>query len=415
MLIPEKRIADFEKLGFGLFIHWGVYSQVGKGEWYFYHEDNLTFPEYMKLKDTFTAEDFDAERIARAAKEAGCKYITLTTRHHEGFSLYDTCGLNDFDAPHSPAKRDLIKEFVDACRKYDLIPFFYHTTLDWYREDYKNNFDEYLEYLRKSVEILCTNYGKIGGLWFDGNWDKPDADWKLDELYGTIRKHQPDAMIINNTGLSARGELGHPEIDAVTYEQGRPEPLDRSKMSKYITGEMCYTMNDHWAVGYNDLDYKSTRELIECLCDCRKVGANFLLNIGPSAQGGIISIQEEFLKIMGRWTKVYGEAIYDGKPYSICDDSKDFILKSDKDEKVLYLFAYDLGRLGSENVVLNGGGGGKDRQYKLLDGAVVKELKWMDNDEVLEFKQNGNNLEVACTGFPYGCNYCVRVAKVLLS
>ena len=109
MLIPEKRIADFEKLGFGLFIHWGLYSQVGKGEWYFYHEEDLPFSEYMKLKDTFTAETFDADFIAKTAKEAGCKYITLTTRHHEGFSLYDTMGINDFDAPHSPAKRDLVR------------------------------------------------------------------------------------------------------------------------------------------------------------------------------------------------------------------------------------------------------------------------------------------------------------------
>ena len=103
MLIPEKRIADFEKMGFGLFVHWGLYSQIGKGEWFYFHND-IEIDEYQKLADTFTAEDFDAEKLALTAKMAGCKYITLTTRHHEGFSLYDTCGLNEFDAPHSPAK-----------------------------------------------------------------------------------------------------------------------------------------------------------------------------------------------------------------------------------------------------------------------------------------------------------------------
>ena len=250
MLVPEKRIADFEKLGFGMFVHWGLYSQLGEGEWvYDFHKDNYPMSEYCKLQDTFTAEDFDAEEMVLAAKRAGCKYITLTTRHHEGFSLYDTCGLNTYDAPHSPAGRDLIKEFVDACNKHGIIPFFYHTTLDWYNEDFNNDFDTYLEYLRKSVEILCTNYGKIGGLWFDGNWSKLDADWKEGELYATIRKHQPEAMIINNTGLDARGEAGHPEIDSVTFEQGRPTPMDRTNMSKYVAAEMCYTLNVLWGCG----------------------------------------------------------------------------------------------------------------------------------------------------------------------
>ena len=207
--VAPKYIADFEQLGFGMFVHWGLYSQLGRGEW-IYHIGKLDANEYKKLKDSFTAEDFNAEDLVLTAKRAGCKYITLTTRHHEGFSLYDTCGLNDYDAVHSPAGRDLIREYVDACNKHGIVPFFYHTTLDWYNPDFENNFDAYLEYLRQSVEILCTNYGKIGGLWFDGNWSKPGADWKEDALYATIRKHQPEAIIVNNTFLSARGEPGNP-------------------------------------------------------------------------------------------------------------------------------------------------------------------------------------------------------------
>ena len=220
MAIPvaKQYIKDFEKLGMGMFVHWGLYSQIGEGEW-IYDQDHLDFNEYTKLAQTFTAEDFDADELVLTAKEAGCKYIVLTTRHHEGFSLFDTCGLSDYDVMHTPCGRDLIKEYVDACRRHDIVPFFYHTTLDWYNPDFENDFDKYLDYLNKSVEILCKNYGKIGGLWFDGNWSKPDSDWKEDELYGTIRKYQPDAMIINNTGLSARGEPGHIEIDAVTLRQ----------------------------------------------------------------------------------------------------------------------------------------------------------------------------------------------------
>ena len=291
---PAKYISDFEKLGFGMFVHWGLYSQLGRGEWVFL-EEKFSMEEYKKLSQTFTAEDFDADELVLTAKNAGCKYVVLTTRHHDGFSLYDTCGLSEFDAVHTPCGRDLIKEFVDSCRKHDIVPFFYHTTLDWYNPDYKNNFDKYLEYLNKSIEILCTNYGKIGGFWFDGNWDKPEADWKEAELYGLIRKYQPEAMIINNTGLNHRGEAGACEIDSVTYERGRPEPMDREGMPKYLAAEMCETINDHWGIGEFDINYKSPANLIESLCLSRKVGANLLLNIGPTAQGGVDPYQREFL------------------------------------------------------------------------------------------------------------------------
>lgn len=189
----------------------------------------------------------------------------------------------------------MIKEFVDACNKRDIIPFFYHTTIDRYNSNYNNDFNKYLEYLRQSVEILCKNYGKIGGFWFDGNWSKPRADWKETELYQTIRKYQPKAIIVNNTGLSARGCIGNPEIDSVTFEQGTPEPMNREGMSKYLAVEMCQTINNHWGIGALDIDYKSPRELLETLFECRKVGANYLLNIGPTAQGGVDYYQEALI------------------------------------------------------------------------------------------------------------------------
>lgn len=405
MLKPEPRIERFEKMGFGMFVHWGLYSQLGKGEW-IYHIENMNMDEYKHLKDTFTAEDFDAEELVLTAKNAGCKYITLTTRHHEGFSLYDACELNDFDAPHSPAGRDLIKEFVDACNKHDILPMFYHTTLDWYNEDFEKDFDKYLEYLRRSVEILCTNYGKIGGLWFDGNWSKPDADWKESELYATIRKYQPDAMIINNTGLHARGETGNCEIDSVTFEQGRPTPMNREGMSKYLAAEMCYTINDHWGTGYNDFNYKSPKELIECLCDCRKVGANLLLNIGPEAQGRIDPMQKEILNVMGRWMNIFGEAVYEGKPYAAGGMGKNFVLKGDG---CLYLFCYDLAKMGNANVTVGGNYSGAYGFGGVTD--KVKSIKWMDNDEQLSFTQNGGLLAVDLLGMHYGTSFCVRVAK----
>ncbi len=412
MAIPvaKQYILDYENLGFGLFVHWGLYSQLGEGEWaYFIHEKDRD--EYKKLKDTFTAEDFDAEELAKAAKSAGCRYITLTTRHHEGFSLFDTCGLTDFDSMHSPANRDLVREFTDACRKYDLVPFFYHTTLDWYNPDFENDFDSYLEYLRKSVEILCKNYGKIGGLWFDGNWSKPDSDWKEDELYATIRKYQPEAMIINNTGLSARGKVGQCEIDAVTFERGKPEPMNRNGMPKYLAAEMCQTINDHWGIVKNDINYKAPKELIENLCDCRRVGANFLLNIGPTAQGSIDAYQKALLDIIGKWTAVFGEAIYSGRPCEITNTGRHFVLKS-ADGKSLYMFCFDLGKNGDENVTIDEGFTGNLRFLNVCDR--IKKIYWMDNNKELAFVQDKDSTTVNFTGYNYGESYCVRVAKAEL-
>lgn len=413
MSIPERKkyIADFEQLGFGMFVHWGLYSQLGKGEWIKFVE-KIPSEEYEKLFDTFTAEDFDAEDLALTAKAAGCKYIVLTTRHHEGFSLYDTCGLSEFDAPHSPAKRDLIREYVDACRKHDIIPFFYHTTLDWHNEDFNNDFDKYLEYLRKSVEILCKNYGKIGGLWFDGNWSKPNADWKEDELYKTIRKYQPEAMIINNTGLGERGKIGNPEIDSVTFEQGSPTPLDREGMEKYVAAEMCQTVNDNWGIGLYDFNYKSPGELIETLCNCRKVGANYLLNIGPEAQGKINSYQKELLKLLGSWNKLFGEAIYNGRPYSAGGMGKNFILKSE-DKKHLYIFAFDLGVVGNENVTVGTRFSGSYSFGNVKD--KVSSIQWLDNGEKLDFMQNDNMLCINLTRSDHGSCFCVRVARADIS
>ncbi len=409
MAIPvaPKYVRDFEKLGFGMFVHFGLYSQMKGGEW-IKHESRIPKEEYEKLMDTFTAETFDAKELVRTAKEAGAKYIVLTTRHHEGFSLFDTCGLSDFDAPHSPAKRDLIREYVDACNEEGIVPFFYHTTLDWHEEDFVNAFPKYLEYLRKSVEVLCTNYGKIGGLWFDGNWFRPHDDWHEDELYATIRKHQPEAIIINNTGLGARGKLGHPEIDSVTFENGRAQPMDREGMPRYVAAEMCQTMNDHWGYTENDFHSKSTGDLIETLCACRKVGANYLLNIGPTEQGGVDPLQRETLRVVGKWLKIFGDAIYETVPCGVTGEYKNFGLKNEKGE--YFLFVHDLARIGNVNVTVPGGGNGPKDFMGLPKG--VKSVTWMDNDEPLSFREEDDKLVVNCTGYRYGRSLVVRVAKV---
>ena len=413
--VPLPRIEAFEKLGYGMFVHWGIYSQMGKGEWAM-HFYQIPIPEYEKLVDTFTACDFNAEDLARTARDAGMKYITLTTRHHDGFSLYDTCGLNTYDAPYSPAGRDLVAEFVAACRKYDIVPFFYHTTLDWHWHGKKTQdlseeeFNEYLEYLRESVAILCRNYGKIGGLWFDGNWSRPDSDWKEGELYGTIRKYQPDAIIVNNTGLHELGRIGHPEIDSVTFEQGNASFIDREGHAKYVAGEVCRTMNNHWAIGRNDFNFFSPRDIIELLSRSRRCRANLLLNIGPEAQGAIPAYEKAALLSAGKWCKMFEEAIYEPVPATeVKCHGRDFMLRNGKD---FYYFVFDLRVSGDANVATGIGGAGA----RAIDNftSQVKSAVWMDNNEEIRFAQNIEHgiLSVDCTGYPYGTNTVVRVMKI---
>ena len=404
---PEKRVADFENLGFGLFIHWGLYSQLGKGEW-IQAVGGIPKEEYVKLQSTFTASEFDARRIVSIAKAAGAKYITLTTRHHEGFSLYDTCGLNTYDAPHAPCGRDLIREFVDACNEQDILPMFYHTTLDWFHPDFNEDFPKYLQYLRNSVEILCTRYGRIGGLWFDGNWSKPDADWEEDALYAVIRKHQPEAIIVNNTGLSNRGEIGNLQLDSVTFEQGRPTPMDREGHRKYVAAEMCHTMNNHWGFGKRDLNHKSPAELIETLCSCRKVGANYLLNIGPTGEGRIPLMQEALLRGLGEWIHATGDVIYTAKPCGVtpADGGKNFALR---DGNKLYFFVHDLRIKGDGNVVVDQNTDNMDGRFNGIPGRV-RSIRWTDCEGDLKFTQNGDTIHIDFTHFPYGTDLVVRVA-----
>ena len=223
-MIVHQYVKDFENMGLGMFVHFGVYSTLGKGEWVM-HQYKIPRDEYRSYAPNFSPELDWAEKLVVTAKNAGCKYITLTSRHHDGFSLYDTCGLNDYSTVNFVG-RDLVREFVDACNAHGIIPFFYHTYLDWYDERFDSDFPAYLDFLRKSVELLCTRYGKIGGIWFDGKWSKKDADWEEDAMYSMIRRYQPEAIIVNNTGLSALGELGHIELDSVTFERGKPKPLN---------------------------------------------------------------------------------------------------------------------------------------------------------------------------------------------
>ena len=389
-------IENFEKLGMGLFVHFGLYSIVGKGEWY-KSAHGIDMKEYIPLINKFKIKKTWAKELVSTAKKAGAKYITITTRHHDGFSLFDTCGLSEFDVMHSPTGRDLMREFVEECNAAGIVPFFYHTLLDWYHPDYETNFPKYLEYLRKSIEILCTKYGKIGGLWFDGMWNKPNDDWEEDALYGLIRKYQPEAMIINNTGLSAHGKTGHKEIDSVTFERGKPAFVDYSE--KYVAGEMCQVLNDHWGYAKEDLNYKSVGSLIEDLVNCRRYNCNFLLNTGLMGNGGVRPMDKAILEEIGNWIKVNKKVVYNWKSCDVEAENAFCVT----DGKYYYAVCKDVVMASDPNVAL----AGVVKTVKILSDKKVKNAVWLDNGKRFKVKKN----EFAAKPFVYGISRHIRVAR----
>ena len=393
-------IENFKRLGFGMFIHFGLYSVIGRGEWYYmqYVPDKI---EYERTINKFKITKNWAKNLVKTAKDAGCKYITLTTRHHDGFSLYDTCGLSEFDAPHSPTGRDLIREFVDECNKEGIIPFFYHTLLDWHNPDYNNDFPEYIDYLDKSIEILCKNYGKIGGFWFDGMWDKPNEDWQEDRIYGTIRKYQPEAMIINNTGLNALGQTGHKEIDSVTFERGKPAFVDTSE--KPIAGEVCDALTDHWGYAKYDICLKSPKELIETLVDCRKYDCNLLLNSGLKGNGEMDEGEKAAFKRIGMWIKENKNFIYKAKSTDLTAENADMMTDGE------YYYAAIKGVLMSANC--NVAKFGESKTVTLNTDKRIVDAEWLDGGKEINLKTDNS---FVCEPFEYGKSLAVRVAKFKL-
>ena len=408
-MIFKQYIKDFENFGLGMFVHFGLYSVIGHGEWVKFLE-KIPDAEYDMLTERFDPDRDWAEKLVKCAKDAGCGYITLTARHHDGFSLYDTKGLNTYDAPHSKCGRDLVKEFTDACREQGIVPFFYHTLLDWHEKSYRGDFKKYLEYLRESVRLLCENYGKIGGIWFDGMWDRPNDDWEEDALYGMIRERQPEAMIINNTGLDARGALGHPELDSVTFERGNPKPINLENSPKYIASEMCEVMNDCWGFGADDLNYKAPARIIEEMVLCRRTRANFLLNTGPKPDGNLRTVDRGVFELIGIWMGKFGEYFRYAEPAGdmrVAGGEKDFVLRC-KNGKYC-LFQFDLPTVADPNV--------SERVSKDFDVRIESKLKpvkatAVDTGDELAISEEEGGFTVRGVPFAFGRNLVVRVIEI---
>ena len=409
--LPSDRVARFESMAFGMFLHFGLYSKLGRGEWVM-HQEKIPREEYMKLMDGWDVPNFSGRAIGKLCREAGAKYATMTSRHHDGFSLYDTHGLCPWDVTKTPAGRDIVRDFVDGCRAEGVLPMLYHTTLDWSDPRFENDWKGYQQYLRDSVEIICSNYGPLGGIWFDGNWSKREADWELDALYAVVRKHQPEAMLINNTGIEEGGRLVHKEIDAVTFERGRPEPIQRKGMEKYVAGEMCHTCNFHWGTGSRDFNFLSPGAAIEELCRSRGAGANLLLNLGPLGDGSLPAYESELFRVMGQWIRLHGGdagPVYKGRVRPIRGEGEDFGLAVGDD---LYLFVFELTATGDTRATGVKPRGAGDRPFTGIPEGYTQAV-WMDSGAKLKLEHQGDGKSVlGATGYPYGTNTVVRVARL---
>lgn len=312
----------FQNARFGLFIHWGVYSVLGNGEWVM-NNQRIDKKTYEKLPNFFNPVNYNPKEWVAMAKAAGMKYITITSKHHDGFAMFDS-KLTDWDiVDRTPYKKDVLKMLAEECKKEGIKLFFYHSQLDWFQENYyprgntgqtsgrpeSGDWYKYLDFMDGQLRELLTNYGEIGGIWFDGFWDKKDADWRLDKTYSLIHSLQPTCLVGNNHHLAP-----FPGEDFQMFEKDLPghNTTGFSGDSKVGTLplETCETMNNSWGFNLQDKQYKSAKTLIQYLVKAAGYNSNFLLNVGPMPDG---TIQPEFvktLKEMGKWMEKYGETIY---------------------------------------------------------------------------------------------------------
>jgi len=328
----DARMEWWRDARFGLFIHWGLYS-IPAGEWdskYDYGEwirnsAHIPVEQYDKFVDQFNPVKFDPQEWVRMAKDAGMKYIVITSKHHDGFCLFDT-KYTDFNVMHTPFKRDILKELSDACHKDSITMCFYHSIMDWHEPDYLPrrdwetnrstegaNFDRYVLHMKNQLKELLTNYGNIGVLWFDGEWE---STWNAkygNDLYNYVRSLQPNIIINNRVGAGRTGMEGMNKEGEFSGDYGTPEQEIPATGLPDVDWETCMTMNDHWGYNKTDLDFKSSKELLRNLADIVSKGGNFLLNVGPTAEGVFPQTSIQRLKDIGRWMHVNSDAIYGTK------------------------------------------------------------------------------------------------------
>jgi alpha-L-fucosidase len=314
---------------FGMFIHWGLYavpagSWEGKddyGEW-IRTSARIPLETYDKFVPRFNPVDFNADEWVKAARDAGMKYIVITSKHHDGFCLFDT-KQTDFNIMKTPFSRDPMKELAESCRKYGLKFCFYYSIMDWHHPDYlprrnwetdrpagNADFDRYVSYMKAELKELLTNYGDIGVLWFDGEWESTWNQTRGLDLYYYVRSLQPSVIINNRVGAGRLDMAGLTKEGMFGGDFGTPEQQIPPTGLPGTDWETCMTMNDHWGYNSHDKNFKSTAEILRMLADIASKGGNYLLNVGPTALGTIPGESLERLKEVGTWMSLNSESIY---------------------------------------------------------------------------------------------------------
>jgi len=308
-----KRAEWFNEAKFGLFVHWGVYSVPAinkKGPYVTWkmHQEDIPVAEYEKFADAFKPTKFDANKWMAILKSAGMRYLTFTSKHHDGYCMFDS-KLTDYDSVDRPAKQDFVRSLIKAARAAGVKISFYYSTLDWHHPQFKTDFPAYVNYMHGQVKELCTNYGPIDGLWFDGEWDFPFDAWRSRELVAMIRRLQPGAVINDRLGKGERG------VNALCDFYTREQLVEIRKTSEFERGkghpwEACMTIGTSWGYRKGDTPLKNAPELITTLVDTASRGGNFLLNVGPTADGEIPPKFVSRLQKIGKWLAKSGESIY---------------------------------------------------------------------------------------------------------
>jgi len=322
------RMAWWREARFGMFLHWGLYS-VPAGEWngntghaeWILTTAQIPVERYEQFVPQFDPVGFDADAWAKMAADAGMKYVVITSKHHDGFALYDSAA-SDYDVMATPFGRDILRELADAVRRHGMVMCWYHSIMDWHHPDYLPrrewesrpaqgaDFERYRKYLHAQVTELLTNYGPIGVMWFDGEWEPTWTNEFGKELYALCRSLQPDVIVNNRVSTGRAGMQGMTKGAEFPGDFGTPEQEIPPQGLPGVDWETCMTMNDHWGFNAKDQNWKSNEDLIRKLCDIASKGGNFLLNVGPTAQGEFPQGSVDRLAAIGAWMRVNGEAIH---------------------------------------------------------------------------------------------------------
>ena len=392
----------FEDSRFGLFVHWGVYSVLGDGEWVM-NQQKLSIEEYEKIPSFFNPVDFNPREWVRMAKDAGMKYITITSRHHDGFSMFKTYQ-NDYNIVDStPYGKDIMKMLADECHKQGIKIFFYYSTLDWHNNDYfprgrtgneidgrgEGDWNNYISFMKAQLTELLTNYGPIGGIWFDGHWDQKEwdpitkkygkdmVDWHYEDVYKLIHSIQPACLIGNNHHLSPI-----PGEDFQMFERDLPGKNTTGWGSSEedigdLPKEICETINGSWGFNLRDRKHKSSKELIHYLIKAAGYGSNLLLNVGPMPNGKIQPTHKKSLKEIGNWLELYGETIYETKQGPL-KPNIDFV--STQKNKIVYVHFLNSKQT---NYEFNG-----------IENSAIKSIKYFNTNLDVDYSYNNNILSI---------------------